>query len=139
MCVALVSDVPHTGPCVSAIVEDLAIDRLDTLYLFIGERGEFLFSRALRQAASILVQEAKQKIAQPFRHLDDGDDLLTESIVPLQERGLLGKIMLDRSLHAAIQKFCMRSRVEEAIKIAGAVENMDIELRGRLPFDQGQQ
>ena len=76
----------------------VAIECLDSLYFLVGQRGTFIRPCALRQPAILLAQEFVQEIHLSFRHVDDLLQSFAESIVSLEIRNFLRKILFNRLL-----------------------------------------
>jgi hypothetical protein len=77
------------------IAEDLTEDRFDALRFVVSERSEFLGAGALRQASVVLLQEAEKQVRHAFGRVDEGVDLPPERVVPAQESGFVGQVLLE--------------------------------------------
>lgn len=59
-----------------------------------------------------------------------------EPVIAAQERRLIRKVFLDGLARAAVQKLGMGRNVEIPVEIPRIVQDADVAIRGRLPFDE---
>ena len=123
----------------AGIGEHLAVNRFNPSDLVIGQRGKFLFLAAVGKSTAILVQEPEQKVRQPLRHIDHQVQFPAKCVVALQERGLSRQVAFDGLLHASIQKFGVRRRIEEPVEIVRIVQHPNVAAIRRLPVHDRQQ